>query len=214
MPWLRFELAGALVMSGRLGEAELQTQATVEVPHLTRQDSDALYRLGLVYLSRNLLEQSAEQFRRLVRLNAADGRGPGRVALAWILAASEDPEVRNATAALELGEGGREPLLLCARALAQAELGSTQLALRSARRALGEARKREDLLLLGIADDILSRLNLGEAFQQSGEDMADLLTGDWHGDLGHNDRVGGAEPGALRRARRSESEVERKGGEP
>ncbi len=145
---MRGSLGSALLRLGRLSEAEPQLSAATR---LCPTNGEAQLNLGVVLMQQNRLDEALPRFREAVRLepdSAAALNG-----LAWLLATSPRPEVRNGAEAVRLAEracqlsGGTDPRSWSALDAAYAEAGRFPDALRAAEKAryLATAAGRQDL---------------------------------------------------------------------
>jgi tetratricopeptide (TPR) repeat protein len=120
----QYNLAGALLRKGRIDEAIIHYK---EALTLRPENADAHANLGSAFLAKGRVVDAIEQYEEALSL------APENVAaqsnLAWLLATSSDPALRNGPKAVLLAEqasrsaGGKRPLMLRILAAAYAEAG-------------------------------------------------------------------------------------------
>ena len=131
-----YNLATALAQEGRGREAIEEYRRTLE---LRPADAEAHTSLGNILVQEGFISDAMAQYEAALPL-ASDAILP-RNNLAWILAASPDPSVRNGARAVELAQravqtsGGRNALFLRTLAAAYAEAGRFKEAVETAQRA-------------------------------------------------------------------------------
>lgn len=138
-PDAQYNLASALLRKGRIDEAIVHYQKVLE---LLPENANAHVNLGSAFLAKDRLVDAITEYKEAIRL------APGNVAaqsnLAWLLATSPDPSLRNGPEAVVLAEQARrssdgEPLILRILAAAYAEADRFSEATDTAREALRAA---------------------------------------------------------------------------
>ncbi len=130
-------LGRALVEKNQLDEAIDQYRHAVDLQPDTWNFHNSL---GNALLARGLTKEAVVQYEKALAINPRSVAICGN--LAWILATSSDPALRDGSKALELARlanersGGRDPLVLNALAVAYAETGQFPQALSTAQQAL------------------------------------------------------------------------------
>ena len=136
----QYNLASALLRKGRIDEAIAHYQKVLE---LVPENADTHVNLGSAFLSKGRVENAIVEYREALRF------APENVAaqsnLAWLLATSADPSLRNGPESVLLAEqasrssGGKDPLILRILAAAYAEAGRFAEAQETAHEALQAA---------------------------------------------------------------------------
>jgi protein O-mannosyl-transferase len=145
-------LADLLLRRGRIDEAIEHCQETLKI---NPRDADAHNNLGLAFLQKGNEKDAAAEFKKSLeidpnQMNAAPN-------LAWILATSPDPAMRNGAKAVELAEsvlrhaGHPNAIVLRALAAAYAEAGLFADAVNAAEDALQLAKAQGNE---GLAEDL------------------------------------------------------------
>jgi tetratricopeptide (TPR) repeat protein len=133
----QYNLASALLRKGRIDEAIVHYEKALE---LLPENADAHVNLGSAFLSKGRVEDAIAQYKEALRF------APENVAaqsnLAWLLATSPDPSLRNGPEAVLLAEGasrlsgGKKPVIQRILAAAYAEAGRFSEAKETAHQAL------------------------------------------------------------------------------
>jgi tetratricopeptide (TPR) repeat protein len=136
----QYNLASALLREGRIDEAIVHYQKALQ---LLPENADAHVNLGSAFLAKGRIEDAIAEYRDALRF------GPNNVAaqsnLAWLLATSSEPSLRNGPEAVLLAEqanrlsGGHRPIILRILAAAYAEAGRFPEAKETAHEALEAA---------------------------------------------------------------------------
>ena len=136
----QYNLASALLRKGRFDEAIIHYEKALE---LLPGNADAHVNLGSAFLAKGHIAEAIGQYKEALTLS------PENVAaqtnLAWLLATSPDPSLRNGPEAVLLAEqasrssGGKRPLVLRILAAAYAEAGRFSEARATAHEALQAA---------------------------------------------------------------------------
>ncbi|PYJ31170.1 MAG: hypothetical protein DME88_16435 [Verrucomicrobia bacterium] len=159
----QYNLASALLRKGRIDEAVIHYEKALE---LLPENADAHVNLGSAFLSKGRVEDAIAQYKEALRL------APENVAaqsnLAWLLATSPDPSLRNGPEAVLLAEqasrssGGKRPLALRILAAAYAEAGRFSEARATAHEALQAA---DDQGNVALSDFLRKEIALYESGQ-------------------------------------------------
>ena len=136
----QYNLASMLLRKGRIDEAIMHYEKALE---LLPENTDAHVNLGSALLAKGRIVDAIAQYKEALRL------APENVAaqsnLAWLLATSPEPSLRNGPEAVLLAEqasrssGGKRPLILRILAAAYAEAGRFPEARETAQEALQAA---------------------------------------------------------------------------
>ena len=138
-PDAQYNLASALLRKGRIDEAIVHYEKVLE---LLPENANARVNLGSAFLAKHRLGDAITEYKEALRL------APENVAaqsnLAWLLATSPDPSIRNGPEAVVLAEQARrssdgKPLILRILAAAYAEADRFSEATDTAREALRAA---------------------------------------------------------------------------
>ena len=138
-PDAQYNLASALLRKGRIDEAIVHYEKVLE---LLPENANARVNLGSAFLAKDRLVDAITEYKEALRL------APENVAaqsnLAWLLATSPDPSLRNGPEAVVLAEQARrssdgKPLILRILAAAYAEVDRFSEATDTAREALRAA---------------------------------------------------------------------------
>jgi Flp pilus assembly protein TadD len=158
------QLGNAALHRGQVNEAMVLFQTLLQV---RPDDAEAHYALGVIFL------QKRQVHRAIAHLQASLKSQPDNAGacneLAWVLATSPDPTVRNGTKALELAQqanvlsGGRNPMVLATLAAANAEAGHFPEAIATARQALQWAANQNNAGTTAIATALQEQLKLYQA---------------------------------------------------
>jgi tetratricopeptide (TPR) repeat protein len=154
-------LGVALLETGRPDEslAHLQTAVALD-PH----DADAHYNLGNTFLAMGRVREAVAEYQQALEINPDDTETMNN--MAWILATSPDPMIRDGTKAVALAEravsltSNKEPRVAATLAAALAEIARFQDAAETAERAAQLARDHGNLAL---ADSIRKQIELYRA---------------------------------------------------
>jgi protein O-mannosyl-transferase len=160
----QYDLASALLRKGRTDEAIAHYEKVLEL----RPDSaDAYANLGSAFLALGRVQDAITAYRNAIRISAENV--PALSNLAWILATSSDPSLRNGSEAVRLAEQAdsassrskNRPIVLRILAAAYAESGRFAEAKETARRALQEAEIEGDSNLSNTLRDEIALYDLG-----------------------------------------------------
>ena len=149
-PDAQYNLASALLRKGRIDEAIVHYEKVLE---LLPDNANARVNLGSAFLAKDRLVDAITEYKEALRL------APENVAaqsnLAWLLATSPDPSLRNGPEAVVLAEQARrssdgKPLILRILAAAYAEADRFSEATDTAREALRAADDQGNSVLSGL----------------------------------------------------------------
>jgi Flp pilus assembly protein TadD len=143
-------LANALFRKGRMQEAIVHYEKVLE---LRPDDAGVHTNLGNAFAQSGRTRDAIAQYRSALELSSKNVTAQSN--LAWLLATSSDPSLRNGPEALRLAEsanhasGGNQPIVLRILAAACAETGDFVKAMQVARRALqlAESANNADLVV-------------------------------------------------------------------
>ena len=136
----QYNLASALLRKGRFDEAIIHYEKALE---LLPGNADAHVNLGSAFLAKGHIAEAIEQYKEALTLSPENVAAQSN--LAWLLATSPDPSLRNGPEAVLLAEqasrssGGKRPLVLRILAAAYAEAGRFSEARATAHEALQAA---------------------------------------------------------------------------
>jgi protein O-mannosyl-transferase len=138
----QYNLASALLRKGRTDEAIAHYQKVLE---LRPENADAHANLGSAFLAKGRVRDAMVACRNALRISPDNV--PAQSNLAWLLATSSDPSLRNGVEAVALAEQAdsessrneNHPIVLRILAAAYAEAGRFAEAKNTARQALHEA---------------------------------------------------------------------------
>ena len=153
-------LGRCLLQLGRADEALAPLRQALE----TQPDfAEAHYNLGNALLQKGQLDEAILQFQKLLAIQPESLAAQERLAgIAWRLATSPNPRLRNGSKALELAlqtnqhYAGRNPMMPATLAAAYAEAGHFDQAVATARRALQLATSQNNAAMVA---DIQAQLN-------------------------------------------------------
>jgi tetratricopeptide (TPR) repeat protein len=160
-----YNLGAVLERNGELDEALGQY---VKAADLNPRYVEAHLSLGLIYARRGDQTRAVDQFRRVLELDPAST--PAQTQLAWLLATSANPSIRNPAAAVSLAEqavartSGQDAGALDALAAAFAAGGQFDQAVTTAERTLAVLGRDADAGTLAAARDRLARYRRRTAY--------------------------------------------------
>ena len=165
-------LGTALVQKGRLDEAIIQFQKALAIQP---DNADALDNLGSALFQRGQLDEAIIQLQKALEIKPGLVLAQNKLAnIAWVLATSPDPSIRNGSKAVELAEqtdrfsGGGNPVMAATLAAAYAEAGRFPEAITNARRALQLASSQNKTALVAALEAQLKLYQAGSPFHQTG----------------------------------------------
>ena len=141
----RYNLGSALLQLGRPDEAILQLQIALQIKP---SDADSHYNLGTAFLQIGRREEAIVNLEKALERKPEDPEVLNN--LAWMLATSADPRLRNGRKAVELAQqankltSGSNMYITATLAAAYAETGQFTEAIETAQRALALAVARGD----------------------------------------------------------------------
>jgi protein O-mannosyl-transferase len=145
----QYNLASALLRKGRTDEAIDHYRKTLE---LHPENADAHANLGSAFLAKNRIQDAIAQYRNALAI--APENMAAQSNLAWLLATSADPSLRNGPEAVLLAEqashhfGANRPVILRILAAAYAEAGRFAEAAETAQQALQLADGQDNTFLV------------------------------------------------------------------
>ena len=165
----RYNLASALLRRGRADEAIIQYQRVLQ---MHPESADAHANLGSAWLAKARVRDAMEEYTRALQIS------PENIAalsnLAWLLATSADPSVRNGSEAVRLAERAdsassrseTHPTILRILAAAYAEAGQFAEAKETAQNALQAANMQGNAALADALQSDLALYDLGLPFHK------------------------------------------------
>ncbi len=163
----QYNLASVLLRKGRIDEAIDHYKKALE---LVPENADAHANLGSAFLSKGRIQDAIAQYKEALRL------APENVAaqsnLAWLLATSPDPSLRNGPQAVLLAEeasrssGGKRPVIQRILAAAYAEAGRFSEAKETAHRALQGADQQGNSALGDFLRREIALYELGQPYHR------------------------------------------------
>jgi tetratricopeptide (TPR) repeat protein len=165
-------LGFSLLQQGRADEAITHLRKALE----SRPDyAQAHYNLGHALLQKGQVDEAIVQFQKLLALQPDFVEGRTDLAgIAWRLATSPNPALRNGTKAMELARqtdqlaGGSNPMMAAILAAACAEAGRFDQAVTTARRALQLATHQDNAAMVSAIQAQLKCYQAGSPFRDSG----------------------------------------------
>ncbi len=159
----QYNLASALLRKGQIDEAIMHYEKALE---LLPENADAHVNLGSALLAKGRIVDAIGQYKEALQL--APENLAAKSNLAWLLATSSDPSLRNGAEAVLLAEqasrssGGKRPLALRILAAAYAEAGRFSEARATANEALQAA---DDQGNVALSDFLRKEIALYESGQ-------------------------------------------------
>jgi tetratricopeptide (TPR) repeat protein len=165
-------LGNCLLQKGRVDEAVTRLRKALEIhpdyPH-------AHYNLGNALLQKGQVDEAIVQFQRALAIQP-DSAEPRRMlaGIAWRLATSPNPGLRNGTKAMELAQqtdqlaGGKDPMMAAILAAAYAEGGRFDQAIAVAQRAMDLATGQNNAAMVAALKEQLKRYEAGSPFRDTG----------------------------------------------
>ena len=167
-----YNLGNALFRKGRVDEAIAQYQKALAIQP---DDVEAHNNLGTALFEKGRVDEAIIQFQKALAIQ------PGLVAaqsdlanIAWILATSPDPSVRNGAKAVELAlqtdqlSGGTNSVMAATLAAAYAEAVRFSEAITTIQRALQLANRQNNAALVNALEAQLKLYQAGSPFHQTG----------------------------------------------
>jgi tetratricopeptide (TPR) repeat protein len=171
-PEAQYDLASALLRKGRTDEAIAHYTKVLEL----RPDSaDAHANLGSAFLAKGRVRDAIATYRNALRISPENV--PAQSNLAWLLATSSDPSLRNGSEAVRLAEQAdsessrseNHPIVLRILAAAYAESGRFTEAKKAAQQALQEAEIQGNSTLSNALRDEIALYELGLPYHKGAE---------------------------------------------
>jgi tetratricopeptide (TPR) repeat protein len=165
-------LATALLRNGQVDEAIVQFQKTLAIqPGLAGAHNN----LGAALFKRGQVNEAINNFQKALAIQPDSGDAQNNLArIAWLLATSPDPSVRNGTKARELAlqanqlSGNGNPMILRTLAAACAETGRFSEAIAISQRAMQLASAQNNVMLVASLQKQLKSYEAGSAFRDAG----------------------------------------------
>jgi len=165
-------LAQVLLQKGEVEAAIAQSREALKI----RPDyANAHKNLGAALFQKGQVDEAIIQFQRALAIQPGLVEAQdGLTHIAWVLATSPDPSVRNGTKAVELARqtdglsGGRNPMMATTLAAAYAEAGRFPEAITTAQRALQLATSQNDAALVAALKALLKLYQAGSPFRDTG----------------------------------------------
>jgi Flp pilus assembly protein TadD len=162
-PEAEYDLASALLRKGRTDEAIAHYKKLLE---LHPNSADAHANLGSAFLAKRRVQEAMAAYRNALRISPENAAAQSN--LAWLLATSSDPSLRNGSEAVLLAKraesesSGTEnhSIVLRILAAAYAECGRFAEAKETARQALQEAETRGNSTLANALRDEIALYEL------------------------------------------------------
>jgi tetratricopeptide (TPR) repeat protein len=158
------QLGNAALHRGQVDEAMVLFQTLLKVHP---DDADANYVLGVIFLQKREVHQALDHLQASLKSQPDHAGACG--ALAWVLATSPDPTIRNGNKAVELAQqanvlsGGTNPMVLGTLAAADAEAGHFPEAVATARQALQLAEVQNNAGATALVTALQAQLKSYEA---------------------------------------------------
>jgi tetratricopeptide (TPR) repeat protein len=165
----RYNLASALLRRGRSDEAIIQYQKVLQ---MHPESADAHANLGSAWLAKGHVRDAMEEYTRALQISPENLAALSN--LAWLLATSSDPSVRNGSEAVRLAEradsassrSDTRPTILRILAAAYAEAGQFPEAKKTAQKALQAANMQGNTVLADALQNDLALYDLGLPFHK------------------------------------------------
>ena len=163
----QYNLASALLRKGRTDEAIDHYRKTLE---LRPENADAHTNLGSAFLAKNRIQDAIAQYRNALAI--APENMAAQSNLAWLLATSADPSLRNGPEAVLLAEqasqhfGANRPVILRILAAAYAETGRFAEAAETAQQALQLAGGQDNTFLIDALRKEITLYQSGSPFHK------------------------------------------------
>jgi tetratricopeptide (TPR) repeat protein len=165
----RYNLASALLRRGRTDEAIIQYQKILQ---MHPESADAHANLGSAWLAKGHVRKAMEEYARALQISPENLAALSN--LAWLLATSTDPSVRNGSEAVRLAERAdsasssseSHPTVLRILAAAYAEAGRFIQAKETAQHALESANVQGNTTLADALQSDLALYDLGLPFHR------------------------------------------------
>ncbi len=165
-------LGNSLLQKGRVDEAITHLQKALEI---LPDYAQAHYNLGNALLQKGQVDDAIVQFQKLLSLQP-EAAEPRRTlaGIAWRLATSPKATLRNGTRALELAQQtdqlahGNDPMMAAILAAAYAEAGQFDQAIANGQRALEQATRQNNTVMITAIQEQLKSYEAGVPFRDAG----------------------------------------------
>jgi len=161
-----------LVKKGRVDEAIIEFQRVLAIQP---DNVEARNNLGIAFFQKGRVDEAIVQFQKTLAIQPGLVKGQDILAnIAWLLATSPDPSVRNGTKAVELSQqtdrlsGRKNPVMAATLAAAYAEAGRFPEAITTAQRALQLATSQNNVALVAALESQLKLYQAGSPFRDTG----------------------------------------------
>jgi protein O-mannosyl-transferase len=166
-------LGRCLLQQGRADEAVAHLRKAQEIQP---DYAEAHYNLGSALLQKGQVDEAGLQFQKLLAIQPESVVAQQSLAgIAWRLATSPNPELRNGAKALELAlqsirhSGNNNPMMTATLAAAYAEAGHFDQAVAAARRALQMAASQNNAAMAAAIQTQLDCYQAGSPFRDTGK---------------------------------------------
>jgi protein O-mannosyl-transferase len=167
-----YNLGNALLQKGRVDEAIIHYQTALTIlPDYAKAHGN----LGTALLQKGQVSEAIIHFQKALAIQPGFVEAQNGLAnIAWVLATSPDPTVRNGANAVELAEqtdrlsGGGNPRMSATLAAAYAEAGRFPEAIITAQRALQLATSQNDTALIATLEAQLKLYQAGSPLRSTG----------------------------------------------
>jgi tetratricopeptide (TPR) repeat protein len=164
-------LGTALLQKGEADEAIIHFQSALAIrPNYAK----AHYNFGNALIKKGQLGEAINQYEQSLAIQPGFIETQSVIAqIAWVLATSPDPSVRNGTKAVELAQqmdqlsGGGNPVVVTTLAAAFAEMGRFPEAITTAQRALELAASQNNTALVAALEAQIKLYQTGSPFHQT-----------------------------------------------
>jgi protein O-mannosyl-transferase len=165
----QYNLASALLRRGRTDEAIIQYQKVLQ---MNPESADAHANLGIAWLAKGRVRDAMEEYTKALQISPENLAALSN--LAWLLATSPDPTLRNGPEAVRLAEradstssrSDKHPTVLRILAAAYAEAGQFEKAKETAQHALEAANIQGNTTLAEALQGEITLYDLGLPYHQ------------------------------------------------
>jgi tetratricopeptide (TPR) repeat protein len=165
-------LAAIFLQMGRMDEAIAQFKKAIEIKPAY---VGAINNLGTALVRKGEMDEAIIQFQKALTIQPDLVEAQNNVAnIAWVLATSSDPSIRNGTKAVELAQqtdklsGGSNPGIAATLAAAYAEAGQFPEAMTTAKRALQLATSQNNAALVAALEAQIKLYQAGSPIRDNG----------------------------------------------
>jgi tetratricopeptide (TPR) repeat protein len=167
-----YDLGNALFLKGQTDEAIIHYQRALAIQP---DHAKAHNNLGTALLQKGQLDEAINEFQKALAIQPSLVEAQiGLAHIAWVLATSPDPSIRNGTKAVELAEqtnrlsGGNNPIIAATLAAAYAEAGRFPEAITTAQRAEQLATSQNNTALAAPLEAELKLYQAGSPLHETG----------------------------------------------